>query len=154
MLPSLVIGLREGLEAALLVAIIAAFLRANGSLALLRWVWFGVAAAVTVALGVGIALRVASQNLPTRQQESLETIIAAVAVGMVTYMVVWMRRHAAGIKTQLEEVLSRHTGQSVERIHRDTDRDYVMTAEQARDYGLIDEVLVSREQLDNSGPIR
>jgi high-affinity iron transporter len=102
MLPSFVIGLREGLEAALIVAIIAAFLRANGSLDLLRWVWFGVGAAVTVCLGVGIALRVASQNLPSRQQERLETIIAAVAVGMVTYMVVWMRRHAAGIKTQLE----------------------------------------------------
>jgi len=58
------------------------------------------------------------------------------------------------IKEQLEEVLSRHTGQSIERIHRDTDRDYVMTAEQARDYGLIDEVLTSREHLDNSGPIR
>jgi high-affinity iron transporter len=101
-LPSLVIGLREGLEAALIVCIIAAFLRANGRLDLLRWVWFGVAAAVALCLGVGVALRVASQNLPARQQEGLETVIAAVAVGMVTYMVVWMRRHAAGIKSELE----------------------------------------------------
>ena len=62
MLPSLVIGLREGLEAALIVGIIAAFLRANGRLDLLRWVWFGVAAAVAVCLGVGIALRVASRT--------------------------------------------------------------------------------------------
>jgi ATP-dependent Clp protease, protease subunit len=58
------------------------------------------------------------------------------------------------IKEQLEEVLAHHTGQPVERIHRDTDRDYVMTADQARDYGLIDEVLVSREHIDNAGPIR
>jgi len=58
------------------------------------------------------------------------------------------------IKEQLEEVLAHHTGQAIERIHRDTDRDYVMTAEQARDYGLIDEVLISREHIDNAGPIR
>jgi ATP-dependent Clp protease protease subunit len=58
------------------------------------------------------------------------------------------------IKDQLEQVLARHTGQSAERINRDTDRDYVMTAEQARDYGLIDEVLQSRDIVDNTGPIR
>jgi ATP-dependent Clp protease protease subunit len=58
------------------------------------------------------------------------------------------------IKDQLEAVLARHTGQPVERINRDTDRDYVMTAEQAKDYGLIDEVLLSRDIVDNTGPIR
>jgi ATP-dependent Clp protease, protease subunit len=58
------------------------------------------------------------------------------------------------IKDQLEHVLARHTGQSLERINRDTDRDYVMTAEQAKDYGLIDEVLQSRDVIDNTGPIR
>ena len=58
------------------------------------------------------------------------------------------------IKDQLEHVLAKHTGQSLERINRDTDRDYVMTAEQARDYGLIDEVLQSRDVVDNTGPIR
>ncbi len=58
------------------------------------------------------------------------------------------------IKEQLEQVLARHTGQTLERINRDTDRDYVMTAEQAREYGLIDEVLQSRDIVDNTGPIR
>jgi len=58
------------------------------------------------------------------------------------------------IKDQLEHVLARHTGQSVERIHKDTDRDYVMDADQAREYGLIDEVLSSRDLVDNTGPIR
>ena len=58
------------------------------------------------------------------------------------------------IKEQLEQVMARHTGQTLERINRDTDRDYVMTAEQARDYGLIDEVLQSRDIVDNTGPIR
>ncbi len=44
------------------------------------------------------------------------------------------------MKAALEEILARHTGQSVERIATDTDRDYVMTALEAKEYGLIDEV--------------
>ena len=63
-LPTLVIGLREGLEAALIVGIVAAFLRANGRLDLLKWVWTGVAAGVVLCLGVGVALKVASEDLP------------------------------------------------------------------------------------------
>ena len=102
MLSTFVIGLREGLEAALIVGIVAAFLRTNGRLDLLRWVWAGVGAAIVLCLGVGIALRTASQNLPYRQQEGLETVIALVAVVMVSYMVVWMRRHARSLKHDLE----------------------------------------------------
>lgn len=98
----MVIGLREGLEAALIVGIVAAFLRQNNRPDLLKWAWAGVATAIVVCLGVGIALRVASENLPYRQQEGLETVIALVAVAMVTYMVVWMRRHARGLKAHLE----------------------------------------------------
>ena len=58
------------------------------------------------------------------------------------------------IKEQLEQVLSTHTGQDVERIHHDTDRDFVMTAAQAKEYGIIDEVITERDAVDNSGPIR
>lgn len=102
MLPTFVIGLREGLEAALIVGIVAAFLRHQGRRDLLRWVFVGVASSVVLCLAVGIVLRVLSQNLPQRQQEGLETVIGAVAVGMVTYMVVWMRRHSRELKGQLE----------------------------------------------------
>jgi high-affinity iron transporter len=102
MLPSLVIGLREGLEAALIVGIVAAFLRANGRLDLLKWVWTGVLAGVLLCLAVGVGLSVASANLPARQQEGLETVIALVAVGFVTYMVAWMRVHARGLRAKLE----------------------------------------------------
>ena len=56
------------------------------------------------------------------------------------------------LKTQLEEVIARHTGQSAEKVHDDTDRDFVMTADEARDYGIIDEVIDSRS-LTDSGPI-
>src|SRR6266550_9347103 len=102
MLPTFVIGLREGLEAALIVGIVAAFLRRQGRRDLLRWVFVGVASSVVLCLAVGIVLRVASQNLPQRQQEGLETVIGAVAVAGVTYMVVWMRRHSRELKGQLE----------------------------------------------------
>jgi ATP-dependent Clp protease, protease subunit len=45
----------------------------------------------------------------------------------------------------LEEMLAEHTGQPIERIHRDTDRDFIMTAQEAMDYGVIDEVISARE---------
>lgn len=57
------------------------------------------------------------------------------------------------LKSTLEEILSRHTGQPIERIAKDTDRDFVMTAYEAKEYGLIDEVLEHRQAVDNSGPI-
>ena len=61
-------------------------------------------------------------------------------------------REIQRLKVQLEEVLARHTGQSAEKVHDDTDRDFVMTAAEARDYGIIDEVIDSRS-LTDSGPI-
>ena len=61
-------------------------------------------------------------------------------------------REIQRLKIQLEEVLARHTGQSAEKVHDDTDRDFVMTAAEARDYGIIDEVIDSRTLAD-TGPI-
>ncbi len=58
------------------------------------------------------------------------------------------------IKKVLEETLARHTGQPIERIATDTDRDFVMTATEAREYGIIDEVLRERQTVDTTGPIR
>jgi ATP-dependent Clp protease protease subunit len=57
------------------------------------------------------------------------------------------------LRTELEELLAFHTGQTVEKIHKDTDRDFVMTAAEAKEYGIIDEVISSRTLVDNSGPI-
>jgi ATP-dependent Clp protease protease subunit len=54
----------------------------------------------------------------------------------------------------LEEIIARHTGQPVERVHKDTDRDFVMSADEAREYGIIDEVIVARNAVDNVGPIK
>lgn len=102
MLPTFVIALREGVEASLIVGIVAAFLGQQGRRDTLRWVWVGVGLATALCLAVGVGLRLVGESLPEAQQEGLETIIALVAVGMVTYMIVWMRRHARGIKRVLE----------------------------------------------------
>jgi iron uptake system component EfeO len=101
-LPTFVIGLREGLEAALIVGIIASFLRRQGRRDLIRAVLAGVGAAVLVCVLVGIGLDAYSRDLPQRQQEGLETVIGLLAVALVTYMVVWMRRHSRRLTGQLE----------------------------------------------------
>lgn len=102
MLPTFIIALREGVEASLIVGIIAAFLGQQGRRDALRWVWIGVSLAIALCLAVGIGLRLVGENLPQAQQEGMEAIIALVAVAIVTYMIVWMRRHARAIKRTLE----------------------------------------------------
>ena len=57
------------------------------------------------------------------------------------------------MRVLLEEILATHTGQPEEKIHQDTDRDFVMSASEAKDYGIIDEVIEARNLADNSGPI-
>ncbi len=52
------------------------------------------------------------------------------------------------MRDMLNEMLASDTGQSIERIQRDTDRDFIMSAEEARDYGIIDEVITNREAID------
>jgi high-affinity iron transporter len=101
-LPTFVIGLREGLEASLIVGIIAAFLIQRGERAALRPVWGGVAVALAICAAVAVALNAVGRSLPSKQHEFLEGTLALVAVAGVTYMVVWMRRHSRDLKRQLE----------------------------------------------------
>src|SRR5262249_50064863 len=102
MLATYVIGLREGLEAALIVGIVAAFLSQRGQGRALRYVWLGVLIAVVLCTAVGVGLQILNQDLPQRRQEMLETVVGVCAVGIVTFMVVWMRRHARGMRAELE----------------------------------------------------
>ncbi len=103
MLPTFVIGLREGMEAALIVGIIAAFLIQRGQRHALRPMWFGVGLAVVLCAGAAIILSAIGRSLPLRQRETMEGGLALVAVTGVTYMIVWMRRHAKELKGTLEE---------------------------------------------------
>ena len=57
------------------------------------------------------------------------------------------------MRTLLEEILAHHTGQDVDRIHRDTDRDFVMSADEAKEYGILDDVISARSAADMTGPI-
>jgi high-affinity iron transporter len=101
-LPTFVIGLREGLEASLIVGIVAAFLGKQGRRDALRQVWIGVGIAVAICLAIGVTLQVVSTDLPQKQQEGLETVVGLFAVAMVTYMCIWMRKHARDLKSHLE----------------------------------------------------
>ncbi len=102
MLPTFIIGLREGLEASLIIGIIAAFLIQRGDRKALRPMWYGVALALALCLGVAAILEAVDRALPHKQQEGLETVLALVAVAGVTYMVVWMKRHSRELKGSLE----------------------------------------------------
>jgi high-affinity iron transporter len=102
MIPTFVITLREGVEASLIVGIIAAFLVREGRRDAMRQMWLGVAVAVALCAAAAVALRLVGQQLPQRQQEGLETVIGLIAVSTISYMIVWMRRHARGIKAELE----------------------------------------------------
>jgi high-affinity iron transporter len=92
-----VIGLREGVEAALVVGIIATFLRQQGRTDALRWMWTGVALAIVLCVAVAAVLEVVDELLPQRQQEAFEAVVGLIAVGAVTYMIFFMRRHARSL---------------------------------------------------------
>jgi len=102
MFTTFVIGLREGLEAALIVGIVAAFLIQNGNRKSLRAMWTGVALAVAGCVAVAFALSLADQRLPLRAREALEGGLTLLAVAGVTYMLVWMKRHSRFLKSDLE----------------------------------------------------
>ena len=63
-------------------------------------------------------------------------------------------REILRMRELLEQILSKHTGQTIDRIHGDTDRDFTLEAQAALDYGVIDEIITSRGMADRSGPIR
>jgi FTR1 family protein len=102
LIPTYVIGLREGLEAALIVSIVAAFLKRQGQRQALRYVWLGVAIAVVLCTAAGIALQLLDEQLPQQGQEQLETVIGVCAVLIVSLMIFWMRRNAAGLRGEIE----------------------------------------------------
>jgi ATP-dependent Clp protease protease subunit len=76
-----------------------------------------------------------------------------VGYGQVTDLEI-AAREILRMRDLLEEILASHTGQSIERVHIDTDRDFVMEASEALEYGIIDDVISSRQMTDRSGPIR
>ena len=103
MFAAYLIMLREGVEAALIVGIVASYLKQSGRAHWLPMVWVGVGAAVAVCLVVGFALVSANREFPQREQEFFEGLVALLATAILTSMVFWMKKAARSIKAQLHD---------------------------------------------------
>ncbi|WP_053754379.1 iron uptake transporter permease EfeU [Streptomyces sp. MMG1533] len=101
MFSNYLIGLREGLEASLVVCILIAYLVKTDRRDALKPIWIGIGVAVALALGFGCALEFGSQELTFEAQEALGGSLSILAVGLVTWMVFWMRRTARHLKSEL-----------------------------------------------------
>ena len=106
MLSTFIIALREGLEAALIVGILVAYLVKSDRRAFLTPLWAGVMLAVVVSLASGAFLTFTSTELSSRGEEFFAGTTSLLAVGLVTWMVFWMKRTARYLKGQLEGQMS------------------------------------------------
>ncbi|MHA6761346.1 iron uptake transporter permease EfeU [Streptacidiphilus sp. PAMC 29251] len=101
--PSFLIGLREGLEAGLVVSILVATLVRSGQKSRLPALWTGVLAAIALSLSFGAVLTFTARSLSATAQEAFGGTLSAIAVAFVTAMVFWMRSNARNLSGELKE---------------------------------------------------
>ncbi|SOR83778.1 iron uptake transporter permease EfeU [Streptomyces chartreusis] len=101
--PSFLIGLREGLEAGLIVSVLVASLVRAGAKSRLPQVWTGVLAAIALSMSFGAVLTFTAASLSTAAQEAFGGTLSIVAVAFVTAMVFWMRRSARSLAGEIKE---------------------------------------------------
>jgi high-affinity iron transporter len=117
MLVPFLIMLREGIEAALIVGIVASYLQQTGRGQLMPAVWVGVLLAAALSLFAGAGLQLMAAEFPQKQQELFEGVVGLIAVVLLTSMVFWMRKAARSIKSELlssvDAVFSSHDRQGL-----------------------------------------
>ena len=101
------IGLREGLEAGIVVMVLVAFLVKMQRRDALKWVWLGVTGAVALTIGVFLVIQYSAYNVSGLAAEAVAGVASLVAVAIVTTMVLWMRKAAASISGELRAGMSR-----------------------------------------------
>ncbi len=107
MLPALLIALREGVEAALVVGIILVYLSRTGRSQLARFVWYGVAAATALSLAVVLAL-----ERWRISEDGFEGVMYLVAAVFVITMILWMNRVARHLKKEIEQKIESYVGRA------------------------------------------
>jgi high-affinity iron transporter len=100
---SFLVTAREGIEMALIITILLGYLRSVDQKQHFRAIWLGVGAAAALSIGAGLGLELASRELDGRVLEAFEGFTMLFAVGVLTWMLFWMRKNSAGISRELKE---------------------------------------------------
>ncbi len=109
MITSFLLALREGLEAALIIGIVLGAVRRAGRQGLSRWLWAGVFSAAMVSLVSALLLRAVDTELEGITEQIFEGTTFLLAAGVLTWMIFWMRRESASMRSRLETNVSQAT---------------------------------------------